>query len=253
MFGFVGDLAAEQPGDARPPREGHLRTYFTDFDGPPPISEPIELGGTPFDIRSSRRGWITIFNRGRSSSGFRYCSTCGYATDPVPTSGRSRAGAATPHTRPTGGSGTPCNGSLRRLDLGHRFLTNVIQLDVPTGGTRWSPTVVAQSTLHALIAAAPTIGISQSDLGGSIGINPMGVSTLVVFDDVPGGAGHTRHLKDHLDELVIAALHRVTSCSCGVDTSCYGCLRGYRNQLHHDELVRGAAIEVLQSLIGVPA
>lgn len=36
---------------------------------------------------------------------------------------------------------------------------------------------------------------------------------------------------------------------CAKDASCYGCLRTYRNQVHHDDLVRGEALETLNSLL----
>src|ERR1035438_4595163 len=51
------------------------------------------------------------------------------------------------------------------------------------------------------------------------------------------------------DEVLEAALTRVTRCDCGEETSCYGCLRGYRNQPFHDELRRGAAVDFLHPLV----
>ncbi|MFC4061879.1 hypothetical protein ACFOWE_26555 [Planomonospora corallina] len=45
-----------------------------------------------------------------------------------------------------------------------------------------------------------------------------------------------------------AAARRVASCDCGQETSCYGCLRTRRNEYHHDQLSRGATLEVLCSL-----
>ncbi|MFG1874058.1 hypothetical protein ACGFIV_04375 [Sphaerisporangium sp. NPDC049003] len=49
--------------------------------------------------------------------------------------------------------------------------------------------------------------------------------------------------------MVEAALKRVASCDCGAETSCYGCLRTRRNERHHDQLSRGAALQVLDALI----
>ena len=45
-----------------------------------------------------------------------------------------------------------------------------------------------------------------------------------------------------------AGLRRVESCECGPETSCYGCLRGYRNQRDHEVLSRGAAAQFLADL-----
>lgn len=67
---------------------------------------------------------------------------------------------------------------------------------------------------------------------------------------VPGGAGHTFYIRDHFGDLLAAAIDRVGRCSCGPDTSCYGCLRSYRNQRDHDRLVRQAAIDTLAAEVG---
>jgi len=40
----------------------------------------------------------------------------------------------------------------------------------------------------------------------------------------------------------------VRGCECGPETSCYGCLRSYTNQIYHEHLVRSAAEAVLAPL-----
>lgn len=245
MFGFVGDGDKEKPGDTRPPREGFLETYFAEFDGPAPDVELVELGGVSLHIRLSRRGWVTVFNRGRSRVGFGYCSTCGYATEDLPR--RAGKSAQTPkHARP-GGRGE-CSGRVRPIDLGHRFITNVLELGLPEPVGEWGRGVAMTSALHALISGTPAVGVSQSDIGGSVAVGANGQPVVILFDDVPGGAGHTRHLRDHLGQLVDSAIERVSSCTCGAETSCYGCLRSFRNQRDHDQLVRSAALDVLGQL-----
>lgn len=249
VFGFIGSSNGERPGENRPPREGHLETYFTEYDGPPPEREVLELGGSPLAIRTSRRGWITVFNRGRNDRGFFYCPRCGHTQD-TPAKQNKKTGEWPSHARPT--SGKPCTGSLRKVDLGHRFMTNVVELDLPVDGMAWSQQSAALSALHALIAASPSIGISQSDLGGSLAVGEHGEPVIVIFDEVPGGAGHSRHVRENLGDLIGAAIGRVSACGCGADTSCYGCLRSFRNQTYHDFLVRQAAIDVLTRLVHPP-
>ncbi|BAN04400.1 DEAD/DEAH box helicase [Ilumatobacter coccineus] len=244
LFGFVGDLCDEKPGDSRPPREGHLETHFAEFDGPPPEIEIETVGGRDLALRSSRRGWITVFNRGKSGRGFSYCSWCGYATNPNEQRRTRRSGPPPKHAKPWSGD-VQCEGSLRPVDLGHRFITNVIELHLPFAGLPWTPEQAALSALHALIGAAPALGIANGDIGGSLSVGPHGDLVGVIFDDVPGGAGHTRFLRENLEEFVRIALERASSCTCGAETSCYGCLRSYQNQHQHDLLVRQAAIDVL--------
>jgi hypothetical protein len=246
MFGFLGECDRETPGETRPPREGFLETYFADYDLAPPAFAPIDLGGrAPLLARTSRRGWITVVNRGRTATGFAYCASCGYASDEP----RARKkGAATPLAHPRPYSSTECRGTLHWVHLGHRFLTNVLELQFPAvaGHPR---DVASQSTLAALIGAASSVGIQQGDLDGSPTAGPSGRHAVVLFDNVPGGAGHIHHLSQHLDTLLFRALERLESCACSPETSCYGCLRTYGNQLHHDQLVRQAAIDTLLALL----
>ncbi len=63
------------------------------------------------------------------------------------------------------------------------------------------------------------------------------------------GATHAFRIADRLPEVLRAALSKVESCECGPETSCYSCLRNYRNQVFHDKLRRSDAVEVLQSVL----
>jgi hypothetical protein len=62
-----------------------------------------------------------------------------------------------------------------------------------------------------------------------------------MYDDVPGGAGLVARIEDPdvFRMSVEAAYRRVEGgCLCGENTSCYGCLRTYRNQFVHPQLRR---------------
>lgn len=80
---------------------------------------------------------------------------------------------------------------------------------------------------------------------------------LVLFDDVPGGAGHVRRIarnKDILISVLKAAQAKLERCECGGEqrnTSCYGCLQNYRNQFCHDELERGMVIDFFKTKLGL--
>lgn len=47
-----------------------------------------------------------------------------------------------------------------------------------------------------------------------------------------------------------SAYKRVTNCDCGEETSCYGCLRSYRNGRVHEELPCRAALQVIGGVVG---
>ncbi|MGH9210896.1 MAG: DUF1998 domain-containing protein [Acidimicrobiales bacterium] len=244
VFGFVGERDRSEPGETRPPREGFLETHFAEYDGPPPPADVVDLGGKPVDVRVSRRGWVTVFNRGKAGRGFAFCHRCGYAGE----GGRRRRAAQRPtHTVPD--SSKECQGSVTALHLGHRFLTNVMEIELAVDGGSTDRNTAALSALHGMLAALPIIGISQQDVGGALSVGVGGRPSVVIYDDVPGGAGHTRYIRKQLLEVVSGAVTRLMACSCGLETSCYGCLRNYRNQREHDLLNRGAAIEVLSALI----
>ena len=131
------------------------------------------------------------------------------------------------------------------LHLGHEYLTDVVEITLP--GLHNEP--IARSVLYALLESAQRLGISRDDVDGTARRFNRDQLSLVLFDTVPGGAGHARRLGANLRELAEAALDRVSKCECGDDTSCYSCLRSYGNQMWHEQLSRGAASTVLRGIL----
>ena len=241
QFGFVGQKRREQPGEARPPRAGWARSYFSDYEGEQPLWEHVPLGNVTIGARFSRQGQITAINDGPASRGFRMCLTCGHGE---PLVNQDRKKPPSTHTRP--GLSRECSGRLLVLDLGHAYLTDVLELDLKRPLSR----VEARSTLQSLLAATPVLGIPTEDVDGTLRPLPGGAGTaLIIFDAVPGGAGYVRLAREELRRLVERAKGVVDDCMCAKNASCYGCLRTYRNQAHHDELVRGEALETLNGLL----
>lgn len=236
-FGFIGAGSEKKPGDRRPPRLASRAFFFNDYVGGAPDEESLVVGAMEVGVLSSRQGQITVLNRGPQGLQYLICPWCGWGTVPPD------AGKALPDHRRPFGKGQPCNGSPRSVALGHQFLTDTVELRLPV---TMSPPE-ATSTLHALLAASEDVGITHNDVNGTLHGGPGGYS-LVLFDSVPGGAGHARRLREELPGLFSGALRRVARCDCGAETSCYGCLRSYRNQTEHEVLSRGAAVRVLESL-----
>ena len=169
------------------------------------------------------------------------CLTCGYGE---PLVNQDRKKPPRTHNRP--GSQRECSGRPRVLDLGHTFLTDVLELDLKRPLSR----IEARSTLQSLLAATPVLGIPTDDVDGTLRPLPDGGGTaLIIFDSVPGGAGYVRLIREELAQLTDQARKIVGDCACALKASCYGCLRTYRNQAHHDELVRGEALRVLDALL----
>jgi hypothetical protein len=143
-----------------------------------------------------------------------------------------------------------CSSAMRGpLHLGHTFKTDVISISFEEpqigqkGDSFWF------SLLYAILeGVSHALGIRRQDLDGCLYPSEEGIQ-LILFDNVPGGAGHVKRLMDEKSfrEALMSALHRVKSCICGSETSCYGCLRNYQNQFCHEELKRGIVLNFLES------
>ncbi|MCX7704628.1 MAG: hypothetical protein N2234_11155, partial [Planctomycetota bacterium] len=65
---------------------------------------------------------------------------------------------------------------------------------------------------------------------------------------VPGGAGHVKHLmyEGCFKDTLKSVSDRLKNCTCGLETSCYGCLRNYQNQFCHEYLRRETVLDFLK-------
>lgn len=114
----------------------------------------------------------------------------------------------------------------------------------------WAGSSVNCVAYAVLLGAADTLGVPDGDLNVTItGGDRLGKSAVVHYDNVPGGAGLVAQLEreDVFREVLDRAADWVQG-NCGCDTSCYGCLRSYRNQFAHPNLDRNAALRCLESL-----
>ena len=84
-----------------------------------------------------------------------------------------------------------------------------------------------------------------------VALNDSGVYDFVIFDNVPGGAGHTKRLleKEKVIEMFKRAKEKVSQECCDENTSCYNCLRNYNNQRIHRKLKRIYAKNILEDII----
>jgi ATP-dependent helicase YprA (DUF1998 family) len=240
-FGFVADPRTGKPGSVPPQRSWNGAVHV--------VSLGTELAETRWQAPTGALAWCHSGTRGRlvslaegpGGSGFLICDWCGWGG---PNHGR----APRSHVNPL--RGKPCTGPLRWRSLAHTYETDILRLrlDAPGLDTRaqW------HTVLYALLeGAAEGLEISRGDIGGVVHAGADGSSGLVLFDTVPGGAGSVLRIAKSLDQAVAAALRRVGSCDCGLETSCYGCLRTPGNERHHEDLSRGAALTVLRSLSGL--
>jgi len=240
-FGFVADPRTGKPGNVPPQRSWNGAVHVVSLG-----EELAEIrwqagAGALAWCHSGARGRLVSLAEGPGGSGFLICDWCGWG---APNHGRAPASHVSPLR------GKPCTGPLRWRSLAHTYETDILllRLDAPGLGT----TAQWHSLLYAVLeGAADGLEISRADIDGVVHSGADGRSGLVLFDTVPGGAGSVLRIAGALDTAVSTALRRVASCDCGLETSCYGCLRTPRNERHHEDLSRGAALAVLESLHGL--
>jgi hypothetical protein len=243
-FGFmVGREEPRKVRSNRPSRVAANDTYFAEYRRPgSDRDEAAQFENVPgfrndriaVEKFYSRYGWLVSLNKNI----YRVCEHCGFA---VHIAQKSRGSQ---HANPM--TGLPCRGKIQTLSLGHRFMTDVLEIRftgvVPVDPATW------QSALYAILeGASKSIGIRREDIDGlvELGASPR----MMIFDNVPGGAGYTRAISQKLPEVFLAGLEQVSKDCCSPETSCYQCLRNYYNQNVHDMLSRGLAKTFLESLV----
>lgn len=199
----------------------------------------------------------------RSSANFYVCPTCGYAVAEDESIGEKKVEedmrnhnllveTEKPHES-LFGQFSCTSKRLDRRSLHHVFNTDVAKISFECDTSDYNTMV---SVLYALLnAISKDLNIERRDIKACLSqhlISSKLQYSIIVYDAVPGGAGHSRRLvtKDGkmLYRIISSALNNMTSCDC--DPSCYNCLRSYENQKIHDQLDRKLAAGFLQQFIG---
>ncbi len=231
-FGFVTPLSRNRPSEphGRARRWYTTRPFFCGFGKDARPETKTVLG---VQVTKALPGTLVILCEGRKRGGFYICRYCGaHMTEPK-----------AKHKSPLD---FECKGTLERFSLGHELVTDAVRLQFPQLCGQWDAYSVAYAVL---LGAAETLDVPDTDLNVTItrGDNP-GDAAIVLYDNVPGGAGLVAQLEREgvFGEVLRSARERVRG-NCGCDSSCYGCLRSYRNQFAHSHLHRKQALDVLSS------
>lgn len=162
---------------------------------------------------------------------------------------RSRRGHAGPLTRPLGAVNAA--GYFNRWPWAHLFHTDVLQIRCQgfppvSEGSFWLTLATALTN-----AACELLSIDPKDLDSTYRSQSAAdvEGELVIFDRVPGGAGHVEQIRGRLLDVLKATVQRLRECrnpDCAADSSCYTCLRSHRNQFHWASLKRSAPLPWLE-------
>jgi hypothetical protein len=241
-MGFVAETKNMRESDRLKP----LKTYAGEIyhlGGGKQINQMVRLGKA-LTITTSEDDQLLIMN----TSPFYYCPVCGYA-ELDKTERQSQKEQI--HKRDNF-SGVDCtNTTLQRVALGHKYSTDVVTLTIGIDLDQSQ----ALSTLYAILEGISIqFEIERRDINGVVERDAFGhYNTLILFDAVPGGAGHVKRIctAEGMKEALNAAYHKMRYKCCGDGTSCYQCLRNYDNQRFHKYLKRTVARDVLAKLLAL--
>jgi ATP-dependent helicase YprA (DUF1998 family) len=173
-------------------------------------------------------------------------------------------------------TGTMCSGGYERLHLGHVFKSDLLKIEFRNTpepppslfgavqhyqGDRTVESIESDIASNAtsgrsfwhsltyalLAAAAQELDIRREELDGLFRPLNNGQAELIIYDNVPGGAGYSRRIAERFREVLQKAYALTSTCSC--QTSCYDCLRTYSNQFFHQELNRNLVADFLQPIV----
>jgi superfamily II DNA/RNA helicase len=244
QFGFVTDREKPKEPKSRTARVFTTRPYFAGSLGSDPGTIILPRNRPLITMKKASPGLMAVLCEGRRGEGFYVCGVCGAGF---------RKREMPPHKTPYG---QDCRGTLEQVSLGHEFVTDVLQVQFhyPKPEGDMEAVWFAYSLAYALVeGAAEVLEVPSTDLNATVAHSEQDpVPPIILYDNVPGGAGLVARLEEEevLKACLVAAQKRVSgNCRCDEKTSCYGCLRSYRNQFAHQYLQRGAVFSYLKESI----
>ena len=248
-FGFEAESNIKKPGLKKPERTFSSETAYVGYQNK---IEPkhLQLEGASIEVVLSHNDEMAALNK----SNFFVCMACGYTELDKDLFLNAKKKT---HDRPTG---RKCiNDKLVRRAIGYRYKTDVFQMRFVWPEIKEKD--VALSLLYGIMRGiCSQLNIEQDDIAGCIQYfrnedTGNGGYALIFYDRTPGGAGHVKRLEDPkiLHAALIETLKLMKQCDCGgpaMDTSCYGCLRNYYNQKHHDQLKRAYVVRFIEAVLG---
>ncbi len=249
IFGFstLWTEKANKVGETRPKAFYPTKVQFGGYEELDIYQEAerreteLEIGNKRVKANYSPQGKLVVMNKGLTGAGLFICKYCGYAKSfPEDFSHKNKYGHNCPNKHYTNAA------------FGHIFASDVLRLFFPEKYVKQYKTKNQWVTLLFAIleGSSDALGISRDDINGCLDSSES-YPVIILFDEAPGGAGHVKRIYAKLNLVLKSAYKRVDGhCKCGEETSCYGCLRSYGNQLEHEYMARGMAKEYLEWLLG---
>ena len=270
-FGFTTNVSApKNPGESRKTGTYPTSVFFEKFNFSANSTLPneadqismksLEIGSNHILYQYSDHGQLMVFNQGQNHRGFQVCDWCGYmkqagSLETTTQSIKIKTDQATQSHKTKTGRACNCK-ILRHVHFGYDFMTDVLELRLPLPGlefTRFEGIDIWSSILYAILEGASiSLGIDRGEISGCLyykDADNAEAPSLILYDSVPGGAGHVKRIAEKIPDVIFQSSRKVAGqCGCGAETSCYGCIRNYSNQMIHERLSRGAAYQYLTAL-----
>lgn len=207
------------------------------------------------------RTHLLVTNTGPRHEGYTYCTLCGLIEPTAIPSGT----VAGSHPKPYPDEHEQvCAGSRasRGLVLGTDFISDVLlvslRVDAPLilRPGYLATEVVLRTLCEALtIAATGRLEIERDELqaefrpaltqGGHEGLE----AEIYIYDTLAGGAGFSRRIGQLGMTVFDDTIHLLENCPAMCDSSCYRCLRSFKNRFDHSLLDRHLAASLLRYLV----
>ena len=208
------------------------------------------------------RQHLLVSNTGPQNDGYVYCTSCGKIESSHEREPKLQEIHRKPYPEVRNKSNCLNTNPTRNVVLGSDFITDIalfsIRVESPLSlrPGNSSTNVVLRTVSEALSqAACQRLEVEGGELMAEFrpALTPDGKkgteAEIFLYDTLAGGAGFSRLVADFEQELLIDALRVLQSCPEGCDTSCYRCLRSYKNKFEHSLLDRHAGAELLEYLL----
>ncbi|MEK6407047.1 MAG: DEAD/DEAH box helicase [Acidobacteriota bacterium] len=259
--GFAHPVFADEDTspDDQPTRSYATRAKLT---APSPLDENL---WTPLNGQMRLhylRQHLLVTNRGPRNDGYNYCTICGVISPAVGAKSIDAAGA---HKKPYPDEReSTCRGgkTAKGIVLGTDFISDVLLISLQAEPPVSLPpgllaTEVALRTLCEALskAACLKLELEATEIQAEFrpALNGRGgdglEAEIYLYDTLPGGAGFVRQAGRLELELFAEALRILEQCPDDCDSSCYRCLRSYKNKFEHHLLDRQIAASLLRYLL----
>jgi len=246
--------------DDTPPKSYATRAKL---EAPAPVSENEWTSITQRCGFHYTKKHLLVTNRGPRGDGYNYCTVCGLISPMFGATKQIDANGS--HKKPfPDGKEQDCTGgkTARRIVLGTDFITDILLISLKVEAPLrlspgFLPTEVALRTVSEALstAACNILELEPTEIQAEFrpALTDRGnegyEAEVYLYDTLSGGAGFVRQASLLGEELLKEALRILSSCQENCDSSCYRCLRSYKNKFEHGLLDRHVGKSLLQYIL----